>query len=43
MQVLREMENYKIDFLGVSEAGRTGAGKGKLTSGHTILKAGQSA
>ena len=43
VQVLREMENYNIDLLGVSEAGRTGAGKGKLTSGHTILKAGQSA
>ena len=36
-RLLREMENYNIDLLGVSEARRTGAGKGKLTSGHTIL------
>ena len=36
-QLLREMENYSIDLLGVSEVRRTGAGKGKLTSGHTIL------
>ena len=36
-QVLREMENYNIDLLGVSEARWAGAGKGKLTSGHTIL------
>ena len=36
-QVLREMENYNIDLLGVSEARRTGVEKGKLTSGHTIL------
>ena len=36
-QLLREMENYNIDLLGVSEARRTGAGKMKLTSGHTIL------
>ena len=43
VQVLREMESYKIDLLGVREARRTGAGKGKLTSGHTKLKAGQSA
>ena len=34
-QVLREMENYNIDLLGVSEVRRTAAGKGKLTSGHT--------
>ena len=36
-QLLREMENYNIDLLGVTEARRTGAGKRKLTSGHTIL------
>ena len=31
-QLLREIENYNIDLVGVSEARRTGAGKGKLTS-----------
>ena len=36
-QLLREMENYNIDLLGVSEARWAGAGKRKLTSGHTIL------
>ena len=36
-QLLREMENYNIDLLRVREARWTGAGKKKLTSGHTIL------
>ena len=36
-QVLREMENYNIDLLGVSEPRWDGVGEKKLTSGHTIL------
>ena len=40
-QLLREMENYNIDLLGVSEARWTGAGKRKLISGHTILFSGR--
>ena len=35
--VLREMENYTINLLGVREARWTGTGKQKLTSGHAIL------
>ena len=40
-QLLREMENYNIDLLGVSEARWTGAGKRKLISGHTVLFSGR--
>ena len=41
-QVLREMENYKVELLCVSEARWIDSGKRTLSSGHTILYSGRS-
>ena len=41
-QVLREMENYKVEVLCVSEARWIDSGKRTLSSGHTILYSGRS-
>ncbi|XP_048743102.2 uncharacterized protein LOC125656542 [Ostrea edulis] len=40
-QVVREMEHYKIELLGVSEARWTGSGSKQLVSGHQILYSGR--
>ncbi|KAI0233499.1 hypothetical protein LSAT2_016251, partial [Lamellibrachia satsuma] len=40
-QVLREMENYKVELLCVSEARWIDSGKRTLSSGHTILYSGR--
>ncbi|XP_055997865.1 craniofacial development protein 2-like [Ostrea edulis] len=40
-QVVREMEYYKIELLGVSEARWTGSGSKQLVSGHQILYSGR--
>ena len=39
-QVVKEMKNYKIDLLGVSECRWTGSGKLRLNSGNTVLDSG---
>jgi hypothetical protein len=41
-QVTKESERYNIDILGISEARWTGAGKRRLTTGHTLLYSGRS-
>ena len=41
-QVTKKMKKYDIDILGISECRRTGSGKMRLNSGHTILYSGQS-
>ncbi|XP_062611962.1 uncharacterized protein LOC134273760 [Saccostrea cucullata] len=40
-QVVREMEHYKIELLGVSETRWTGKGSKQLVSGHQILYSGR--
>ena len=37
-QVAKELKNYTIDLLGVSECRWTGSGKLRLNSGETVLK-----
>ncbi|XP_056021988.1 craniofacial development protein 2-like [Ostrea edulis] len=41
VKVVREMEHYKIELLGVSEAGWTGSGSKQLVSGHQIFYSGR--
>ena len=40
-QVIKEMQSYKIELLGVSETRWTGSGSRKLLSGHHILYSGR--
>ena len=36
-QIAREMENYQLDILGISECRWTGAGRMQMVSGQTII------
>ena len=40
-QVAKEMQEYNIDILGISECRWTGFGKMKLTSGETVIYSGR--
>ena len=40
-QVLKEMDRFKLDILGISECRWTGQGRKKLDNGHTILFSGK--
>ena len=40
-QVAKETRQYKIDILGISECRWTGAGRTRLTTGETVLHAGE--
>ena len=39
-EIAREMENYGIDILGISESRWTGAGRMKMSSGQTVIYSG---
>ena len=39
-EIAKEMENYRIDILGISENRWTGAGRMKMNSGQTIIYSG---
>ena len=41
VQVVRELDNYNLDILGISEARWTGTGKRQLPSGHAKLYSGR--
>ena len=40
-QVPREMEQYRLDLMGLSEIRRTGAGRIKMRNGFTMIYAGE--
>jgi endonuclease/exonuclease/phosphatase family metal-dependent hydrolase len=40
-QIAKEMDNYQLDILGISESRWTGAGRMRLTSGQTVIYSGE--